>query len=137
MKISRVRNAPTPQALFPVRTISTRKLFFFMFSQNLPCCNFLYLKWGNTQHQSRSVDEEIESSPAEIDLGVLVDKIGHDLAMCACSLESQDWSLAASKKLWSAGQGKSCCHDTPPGALHLEFWSPQKDYSRFTRGYKK
>ncbi|PKU41825.1 fh1 fh2 domain-containing protein 3 [Limosa lapponica baueri] len=53
-------------------------------------CKVLHPGWGNSQYQSRLGDEWIESSPVEKGLGGTGgQKLGHELAMCACSPESQ------------------------------------------------
>ncbi|GAB0185352.1 cAMP-dependent protein kinase inhibitor alpha [Grus japonensis] len=57
-------------------------------------CKVLHMGWGYPWYQYRLGDEGIESSPEEKDLRVLVDEkhIGHELAMCAHSPESQPYT---------------------------------------------
>ncbi|KAK4816544.1 hypothetical protein QYF61_017745 [Mycteria americana] len=84
----------------------------------------LHLSRGNPQYQYGLGDEEIESSPAEKDLGLLVDeKTGHELAMCTCSPESQLYPGLHQKKRGQqveGGDSAPLLHsgETPPGVLH-------------------
>lgn len=53
---------------------------------NKPECKVMHLCWGNFQYQCRLGDEEIESCPAEKDLGVL----GHKCAIAAQKATGQE-----------------------------------------------
>ncbi|KAJ7406144.1 hypothetical protein BTVI_66704 [Pitangus sulphuratus] len=50
-------------------------------------CKMLHLGWGNSWYQYSLRDEQIESSPAEKDLGLLLDERLDKT--CQCALEAQ------------------------------------------------
>jgi len=67
-------------------------------------CRVLHAGRGNPHYQCRLADEGIENSPAEKDLGVVVDeKLDMSCQSVLTAHEGQLVSWAASKEVWSAG----------------------------------
>ena len=90
----------------------------------------LHMGQGNLKHKYRLGNEWIESSPAEKDLGLLVDeKLNMTHAMYVCSPESQPYPGLHQKTTDQQVEGGDsaplfCSHETPPGVLHSALGPP-------------
>jgi len=85
----------------------------------------LHLSWGNSHYQSRLGDEGNEISPAEKDLGVLVDEKPDVSHQCALTAQKASCIQGCSKRSVARRSRKvilplfSALVRPPPGVLHL------------------
>jgi len=96
-------------------------------------CKVLHMGRGNPKHKYRLDKEWIESSPAEKDLGVLVDeKLDMSHQCCAHNPEGQPYpGLHEEKRGHQVKGGDSapllCSGETPPGVLHPALEPPAQE----------
>jgi len=88
-------------------------------------CKVLHISWGKPWCQYRLGDEGIESSPAEKDLGALVDQKLDVTCPCACSPEGQPYPGLHPQQRGQQIEGGDCApllcsalvRPLPPGVL--------------------
>ena len=81
-------------------------------------CRVQHMVWGNTTYQYRLGKKEIESSPAEKDLGVLLDEKLDVAWQCALAAQEANRALCCIPSRVDTGQGRGFC----PSALLC--WDP-------------
>ncbi|KAJ7412917.1 rna-directed dna polymerase from mobile element jockey-like [Pitangus sulphuratus] len=86
-------------------------------------CKVLHLGWGSPQYQYRLWDEQVESSPAEKDLGVLLDERLDTNWQC----ESQPYPGLHPGVETSDSAPLLCSGETLPGVLQTAMGSPAQE----------
>jgi len=93
-------------------------------------CKVLHMGQGNSRHKYRLGDEGIESSPAKMILGVLVDKKLNMTQQCTLTAQRANHILGCIKSSVARRSREGIlplCSTLvrPHGESHIQLWSPQ------------